>query len=49
MGKPGVLYAVVEDIYSMLEENVGGAQECYHVEECVLVLMDESRGREGAR
>ena len=26
----------------MLEENIGWAQECYHVEEGVLVLMDES-------
>ena len=40
---------MVEDINSMLEENIGWAQACYHVEEGVLVLMDESMGREGAR
>ena len=40
LGIPGVFDAVVEDIYSMLEEDVARAQECYHVEEeGVLVLV----------
>ena len=32
-----------------LVENVGGAEEGYHMEEGVLVLVDQSWGREGAR
>ena len=48
LGKPGVLDAVVEDVQPMLVEDVGGAEECYHMEEGVLVLVDQSWGREGA-
>ena len=48
LGKPGVLDAVVEDVQPMLVENVGGAEEGYHMEEGVLVLVDQSWGREGA-
>ena len=39
LGKPGVLDAVVKNMYPMLEENVARTQECYHVEEGVLVLV----------
>ena len=57
LGKPGVLDAVVEDVQPMLVEDVGGAEECYHMEEgvlhwkltsLILVLVDQSWGREGA-
>ena len=40
---------MVEDMQSMLEEDVARTQECYHVEEGVLVLVKQGRGREGAR
>jgi len=40
---------VVEDVEAMLVEDVGGAKECYHVEEGELVFVDQSWGREGAR
>ena len=49
LGKPGVLDAVVEDVEAMLVEDVGGAKECYHVEEGKLVFVDQSWGGEGAR
>ena len=49
LGKPGVLDAVVEDMKAVLVEDVGWAKEGHHVEECVLVLMYQCRGRERAR
>ena len=49
LGKPGVLDAVVKNMYPMLEEDVARAQECYHVEESILVLVKQGWGREGAR
>ena len=39
---------MVEDVQPMLVKDVGGAEECYHMEEGVLVLVDQSWGREGA-
>ena len=39
---------MVEDIQSMLEEDVGGAQDSHHMEESVLVLMDQCWGGERA-
>ena len=49
LGEPRVLKAVVEDINPMLVEDVGWAQDCYHVEEGILVLVDQGREREGSR
>ena len=40
---------MMEDVQAMLVEDVGGAKECYHVEEGELVFVDQSWGREGAR
>ena len=48
LGKPGVLDVVVENMYTMLVEDVVRAQDCNHMEEGELVLMEQSRGREGA-
>ena len=39
LSKPGVLDAVAKNMYPMLEEDVARAQECYHVEKGVLVLV----------
>ena len=39
LGNPGVLDVVVENINSMLEEDVARAQESYHMEEGELVLV----------
>ena len=39
----------MEDIISMLEEDVARAQESYHMEEGELVLVKKSRCRERAR
>ena len=47
--EPRVLNALVKDINPMLVEDVSWAKECYHVEEGILVLVDQSRGREGSR
>ena len=49
LGEPRVLKAVVEDINPMLVEDVGWAQDYYHVEEGILVLVDQGRDREGSR
>ena len=49
LGEPRVLNAMVKDINPMLVEDVGWAKECYHVEEGILVLVDQGRGREGTR
>ena len=49
LGEPRVLNAVVEDINPMLVEDVGWAKECYHVEEGILVLVDQGSSREGSR
>ena len=43
----GVLDANVEDMYSMLVEDVGWAQECYHMEKGVLELLQQDWDREG--
>ena len=40
---------MVEDIKAMLVEDVGRAEEGHHVEERVLVLMYQCRGRKRAR
>ena len=40
---------MVEDMEAVLVEDVGWAKEGHHVEECVLVLMYQCRGRERAR
>ena len=45
LGEPRVLKAVVEDINPMLVEDVGWAQDCYHVEEGILVFVDQGRSR----
>ena len=49
LGKPGVLDVVMEYMYPVLIEDVTRSQECHHVEEGELVLVDQCRGREGAR
>ena len=41
LGEPGLLNAVVEDIQPVLVEDICRSQECYHVKECELMLMDE--------
>ena len=48
LGKPRVLDVVVENMYTMLVEDVVRAQDCNHMEEGELVLMEQSRGRDGA-
>ena len=40
---------MMEYIYPVLMEDVIRPQECHHVEEGELVLVDQCRGREGAR
>ena len=49
LGQPGVLDAVVEYIDPMLLVDVVWSQEGHHVKEGILVDMDQSRHREGAR
>ena len=39
---------MVEDIDTMLVENICGAEMCNHIEECILLLMKQSRCWEGA-
>ena len=48
LGKPGVLDAVMENVNTVLVEDITRSQECHHVEEGELVLVDHCRGREGA-
>ena len=48
LGKPGVFDAVMENINPVLVEDITRTQECHHVEEGELVLVDHGRGREGA-
>ena len=49
LGEPRVLHIVVENVNSMLVENVGRTQGCNHVEEGILVFVDKGRSREGSR
>ena len=49
LGKPGILDAVMENVNTVLVEDITRSQECHHVEEGELVLVDQCRGREGAR
>ena len=48
LGKPGILDAVMENVNTVLVEDITRSQECHHVEEGELVLVDHCRGREGA-
>ena len=48
LGKPGILDTMVEDINTMLVEDVRGSKACYHVEEGILVLVDKCWGRQGS-
>ena len=48
LGEPRVLHIVVENVNSMLVENVGRTQGCNHVEEGILVFVDKGRSREGS-
>ena len=49
LGEPGILYTMVEYINAMLEQDVARSQESHHVEEGVLVLVDQGGGRQGSR
>ena len=42
LGESRVLHAMVKDIHPMLVEDVGWAQDCYHVEEGILVLENRA-------
>ena len=49
LGEPRVFQAMVEDVNSMLVEDVRWAQHSNHVEEGELVLVDQGRCGEGPR
>ena len=48
-GEPGVRYRVVEDINSMLVEDVVMSQQGHHMQQSELVLVEKSWGWEKAR
>ena len=39
LGKPGLLDAVVEDVDTVLVQDVCGAKMCNHMEECILLFV----------
>ena len=47
--EPGIFKAIVENINSMLIEDVGWTEQSNHVEEGELVLVDQGRCRERSR
>ena len=49
LGKPRIPDAMMENMYTVLVENIVWSKERHHVEEGELVLVDQGRGGEGAR
>ena len=39
---------MVEDVDTVLVQDVCGAEMCNHMEECILLFVEECLGREGA-